>query len=155
MRILFVCTANICRSPLAEHLCRRLLAEKGLVGVEVASAGVLARAGTPPAETALHVARANGLDLSGHRARPLEALHLGAGDLVLVMEESHRRHVLTLAPLDPLQVRLLGRFSPGGPDEIADPYGGTELAYQECIDRLRACLEHLAVWLDDERISRA
>jgi protein-tyrosine phosphatase len=155
MRIVFVCTANICRSPLAEHLLRRLVAERHIEGVEVTSAGLHARPGTEPVEALLRIARARGLDLSVHRARLLDPAALGPGDLVLVMEESHRRQILSLARVDPRAVRLLGRFVPGGPEEVADPIGGPDLAYERCYDQLSICLEALLVWLEDEKISRA
>lgn len=143
MRLVFVCTANMCRSPLAESLCRHAVAARGLDGIEVASAGVFASEGRAASAGAARVASSRGLDLSEHRSRPFLPDSIGGGDLVLVMEEMHRRQILAQWKLDPGTVRLLGSFAPDGPREIDDPIGGPDIAYEQCAKRLERCLEGL------------
>src|SRR5947207_1846609 len=101
MRVLFVCTGNICRSPLAEALFRKLLAERGVAGVTVASAGLFAAEGASASEDVVKAAAERGVDLTAHRARRLDPRSLGSGDLVVVMEETQRRQVLAQAAVEP------------------------------------------------------
>ena len=156
MRVFFVCTGNVCRSPLAEHLFRKLLTERGVTGVEVASSGIHAREGMPTIDPILRAGAAAGLDLSRHRAQVFKPGAIASGDLIFVMEENHRRQILSQAVVEPRSVRLLGRFGPPGDgDEVADPLGGPDEAYAKCVERIRGCLEGVAAWLDEERISRA
>ena len=90
-RVLFVCTGNICRSPLAEVLLRRIVSEEGLDGVGVASAGTGAWDGAPASEGAYLVGLEHGLDLSAHRATLLTREVVKRSDLILTMARHHRR----------------------------------------------------------------
>jgi protein-tyrosine phosphatase len=104
-RILFVCTANICRSPMAERWTAGFLAEQ--LGdangrFEVGSAGVQARDGSPMAEYAASTLTSRGIDPSGFRSRALREEHLRGPDLVLV---ASRRHRAKAAALDPRMLR--------------------------------------------------
>src|SRR6478672_949733 len=83
MRILLVCTGNTCRSPLAEVLLRRALAEEKMDGVVVESAGTGAFGGEPASEGSYLVALENGLDLAAHRARTATRAMIADADLVL------------------------------------------------------------------------
>lgn len=91
-----VCTGNICRSPMAEGLLRRRLAERDCTDVEVISAGTWAYEGNPASEGARGVFRARGWDLQPHRARELTADLLREADLVVGMTSVHRREILEL-----------------------------------------------------------
>lgn len=94
-RLVVMCTANQCRSPMAEALARDLLARRG-VAAEVTSCGIL-DAGHPAAEEAVRAVRSLGLDLSSHVSRRLDADAVGRADLVLTME---RRHLVEVAGVD-------------------------------------------------------
>src|SRR4051794_7273086 len=87
--LLFVCTGNTCRSPMAEAIARAELERRGWSNVRVASAGLAAAAGEPATREAVVVAARRGLDLGGHRARQLSAEIIGWADLVLGMSSSH------------------------------------------------------------------
>src|SRR3989441_4427335 len=92
-RILLVCTGNICRSPLAAALLDRALAQRGIDGIEVASAGTGAWDGAPVSEGAYLVGLERGLDLSAHRARLLTRELVEDADLILTMARHHRARV--------------------------------------------------------------
>jgi len=144
--VAFVCTGNICRSPMAEYLLRRALPDG--IPLEVRSYGTLARPGNPPAEGTLRAAAAFGIDIRAHRATPFS----GAvrADLVFTMERHHMEDVLLAAPDLTDRVFALGCFSPVGPSperEIADPYGGPLSGYLDCFREIEDCIAGLAAFL--------
>jgi protein-tyrosine phosphatase len=97
-RILFLCTANQCRSPMAEGLLRRLLEQRG-IDAEVASAGLF-DGGMPATATARQVLADRGIDVDGHTSRSLTdpSVDLAGADLVLAMERQHVREAAVAAP---------------------------------------------------------
>jgi len=122
--IVFVCTANICRSPMAAALMRKHLAALGLSNeIEVKSAGVWAREGSSASEGSATVLARQGISLSDHRSQPMTAQLLEQADIVLVMEEEHRRSLFYLEPKHLRKVFLLTEMV-GRSKDIADPYGG-------------------------------
>jgi protein-tyrosine-phosphatase len=136
--ILFVCTGNTCRSPLAEAIARRALQEEGLEGFHVGSAGVHAAPGGRASSGSLEVARANGLDLEAFVSRPLTPDLVENADLILVMEPAHRSAVLGLAPQADTKTLLLGELAgeEGPQAAVPDPFGGSPEAYQRTYRRL-------------------
>jgi len=130
-RILFVCTGNTCRSPMAEVIARRRADDLGWRHVEVRSAGVGAFSGSPASGGALRAAEAAGLDLSGHRATLLTAALAAEADLILTMSPSHLMRVIDLGAGD--RAGLLTSYA-GGLDDasgvgIPDPIGGPDEEY--------------------------
>ncbi|MBS7455813.1 low molecular weight protein-tyrosine-phosphatase [Coralloluteibacterium stylophorae] len=131
MRILFVCLGNICRSPLAEGVLRRRLAEAGLEHVEIDSAGTGDwHVGQPPDSRTVAVARARGLDISGLRARQVHMDDFHAFDLILCADRSNLQALRRLAPPDArAEIALIRDWAGAGQDglEVPDPYtGGAE-----------------------------
>ncbi len=136
MRILFVCSGNTCRSPLAEAIVRRMATDAGRTDVEVSSAGTNGWDGSPASDGALLIGMERSLDLSGHRSRHLTKEIVDAADLILVMAPSHLTRVHELSPS--ANAHLLAGFTTGlqRDDPIQDPFGGDLHAYRETADEL-------------------
>lgn len=134
-RLLFVCSGNTCRSPLARALAERKVEARGWL-VKVRSAGVSALSGGPASEGSLRVAARHGLDLGGHRSRPVDEELVRWADLILVMSPTH---LLRLAELGAAgKAALLDAFArgeEGGQEEpgavVPDPFGGDDQEYEE------------------------
>lgn len=136
--MLFVCSGNTCRSPLAEAILAKLAAEQGKPGVEAISAGVNAAPGEPVSRGAQIIAAEHGLDLSRKTSQRLSADLVDRADLVLVMEPRHRTDVLNLVPSADERVHVLTTLAPGrGLAGIRDPFGGSIEEYTRCFDELR------------------
>jgi len=140
--VLFVCTGNICRSPLAASLLERALTERALE-VTVTSAGTGAWDGAPASEGAYLVGLERGLDLSGHRARLLTRELVERADLILTMARHHRARVDELGGEG--KVFVLGEYAGRGGDEVSDPFGGDLGVYRDTCQEL----ESLAVAVAD------
>jgi tRNA threonylcarbamoyl adenosine modification protein (Sua5/YciO/YrdC/YwlC family) len=146
-RIVFVCTGNTCRSPLAEALCKKLLADRlgccpedlPARGFSVHSAGLAAMMGGEAAPEAVEVARELGADLTGHRSQPLTSDLVAQADYLIAMTRSHVRalaaHVAGIGP----EPRLLS----GAGDDLADPVGCDQAVYRDCAHQILRHLEHL------------
>jgi protein-tyrosine phosphatase len=123
---MLVCTGNLCRSPMASAILKHRLAELGLQGsVRVESAGTRTAAGYPA---------------SAHAQEAVAAAGLSLAELVLVMEESHRRSLFHLSPGDLAKVYLLSEMV-GGNDDISDPMGGEYQDYLETFRLLESIIE--------------
>lgn len=133
--ILVVCVGNICRSPMAEALLTQRLGDRG---IHVASAGIGAMVGYPADPLAAELLAARGLDLSAHRARQLEAEHIGKFDLILVMENWHKREIEVAFP----QARgRVFRICHWRETDIPDPYRKPKDVFAEALASIEAGID--------------
>lgn len=121
---------------MAEALFRERAASRGHA-IDIASAGVAALVDHPPADPVIALMQLRGLDVSGHRASQLTT-ELGTKyDLILVMEQGHRRFITRKWPVLTGRVRRLGEFRK---EDIADPYGLPENVYAHCLTFIEECV---------------
>lgn len=146
--VLFVCTGNTCRSPLAEALARHGGRLRRL-DLTVASAGTFAVEGAPATGHAMRAAARRGADLSAHRSRPLASDTLTGADLVVAMSPSHIQTIRNEYGRE-IAVALATDFLPSGHAlhgaPVADPHGGDEADYEETTRLLEECVAGI---LDD------
>jgi protein-tyrosine-phosphatase len=152
MKLLFVCSGNICRSAMAaEYLCHRAV-RKGLSHLVVDSAGTLGIEDAPASNDAIRTLQEAGLDLRGHRSRGLTDSAVHSSDLVIGMTHDHLEHVAARHPGGKEQRWLLRAFEAGAqprrsaPD-LADPIGEPIEIYREQFGLIRTCVDHLVLYL--------
>lgn len=150
MQILFVCTGNICRSPFAEHLTRKLALEAGLDQVRVSSAGTHAQEGRACPQQAIEVGSEFEVDLTTHLSVRVEVELLTLADLVLVMTPDQVLFLEALLPdASGTVIRCLAEFSPGPrrPPSVPDPYGSETWAFRASYQFIEACVRGLLKYL--------
>ncbi len=146
--VVFICTGNTCRSPMAEMLMRNALADAlkckidGLDerGVMVASAGLSAAPGCPSAVEAVQVMREQGLDLSRHEAQPFTEQLARHADYILTMTHSHLRAIVERWPSAAERTAMLLADN----TDVPDPIGLTLNAYRQCAEQITAGVRHHA-----------
>jgi protein-tyrosine phosphatase len=155
LRILIVCTGNICRSPTAEAVLRRGIEDRGLAErIEVDSCGTHGyHVGEAPDPRAVRLAASRGYDMRRLVARQLAALDFERFDLLLAMDRSHQRTLLRLCPPERGErVRLF--LAPAaedlGTDEVPDPYYGGAEAFEQAFDLIEIGARALLDSLQDE-----
>ena len=146
--VVFVCTGNICRSPIAEKVFVQELERAGLAGVvHVSSAGTGGwHRGCPADDRAAALLRAEGYP-DAHRARQVDAEQLAA-DLLVALDDGHRRALQSMVP-DAGRVRLLRSFDPAAPPgaEVPDPYYGGGDGFVEVLAMIKAAMPGLLDWV--------
>ncbi len=149
IRVLFVCMGNICRSPTAEGVFRKLVLEQGMEkSIEIDSAGTHAyHVGAPPDRRSQEAARRRGIDISGLRGRAVERNDFGRFDYVLAMDDENYENLLDIAPEEQrYKVRLFLEFAPQLPErEVPDPYAGGPEGFERVLDMIEAAAQGLLV----------
>ena len=139
--ILFVCTANQCRSPMAEGLMLRKLEREGRADeIRAASAGVDALNGCRATENSIQVMAARGIDISGHRSRATTDRILQDAALILTMERAHAHVLQALFPAHAERVHLLAQMADLESD-VADPVGSPLEDYRRTAQEIENLIE--------------
>ena len=154
--ILFVCTGNICRSPMAEGMLKKMLPNDLQSKVRVSSAGTHAADGLPAEPHAVKAMSEVSIDLSEHRSQMIGPEIVSGADLIIVMETFHGTELQDFAGAGKLPIRLIGTFgSQAGFTELPDPYGGDLARYRTTAMQIRDCLtgviQHIAKELPRRR----
>lgn len=144
--LVFVCTGNTCRSPMAEALARRLIAQRLKCRVEeleehgviVASAGLAAAMGGRASPQAVEVMRGHGLDLNQHESQPLNEQLVRHADLILTMTRGHRESIIGQWPAAAPRTFVLREDEA----DVADPVGGPAELYRRCAEQIEAELRN-------------
>ena len=141
MNVLFVCTGNTCRSPMAEHLFRRMLADAGRTEVKVRSAGIApAMSLGLPMEAASALAE-EGVRNVSHRPSGLDRAAVEWADLILAMERAHRDAIVGRYPAAAAKTFLLKAHAGiAGEESIADPFGGSADEYRAALAEIKTAL---------------
>lgn len=132
MRVVFVCTGNTCRSPMAEGIFRVLLENRGITDVQCTSCGLSAFSGDSACEYAIEAAKRYGADISDHRSRPFSRYLMDESDLFVCMTQSHLNALSPYIPKEKLM--LLSE------DGVPDPFSGTQEDYLSCAEKIHESL---------------
>ncbi|MDD6484185.1 MAG: low molecular weight protein arginine phosphatase [Clostridiales bacterium] len=126
MNILFVCTGNTCRSPMAAAIMEKIAIENDL-DVLIESAGIFANVGERATDEAIRAMDKMGIDLTFHQTKPLTEELIEKSDLILTMTKAHKELLKPLAGDIVYTIKEYG----GGSGDISDPYGGDQAEYDE------------------------
>jgi protein-tyrosine phosphatase len=156
LHITFICSGNICRSPMAEKMFAHQIKGRGLAdAVRVSSAGTGGwHAGDPADRRASHVLREHGYP-TGHCAAQIDDEHLAA-DLVVALGRNHVRMLRELG-VPPTKIRMLRSFDPRSAAhalDVEDPYYGTQDDFEDVFAVIEASLPGLHDWVDEQLASR-
>jgi protein-tyrosine phosphatase len=140
VKVLFVCMGNICRSPTAEGVFRKLVVDAGMAErIHIASAGTHAyHVGDPPDLRSQEAARRRGIDLSALRGRHVTAQHIKEYDYVLAMDGDNYDGLMDICPSGcEEKIRLFLEFAPHRPErEVPDPYYGGAAGFDKVLDMI-------------------
>lgn len=152
MKVLVICSGNICRSPMVAEYLRHRAAHAGLPHLLVASAGTLGIEERPAAPEAIATLREVGLDLSSHRSRGIVESDVRSSDLIIAMARDHVEYMLGAFPEAAERILLLRAFETGTvpdalADDLEDPIGNSIELYRHQFQTMRICVDHLVMHL--------
>jgi protein-tyrosine-phosphatase len=150
MKIMFICTGNICRSAMAHWLMKKKLQEKNINNIEVYSSGIYAMAGDGSTDEAIEVMEEYGVDLKQHRATVTSSSNIKEMDLILCMTASHRQTLIQMYPNLTNKIYTLKEYVGIDEIDIKDPWGYGIVTYRYCAAEIDMCLDKLIQKLQNE-----
>lgn len=143
MKIMFICTGNICRSAMAHWLMKKKLEEKNISDVEVCSSGIYAMQGDISTDEAIEVMEEYAVNLKQHRATPTYKSNINEMDLILCMTSSHKQNLINTYPNLVNKIYTLKEYVEIDEIDIKDPWGYTIVVYRYCAAEIDKCLDKL------------
>lgn len=148
--IVFVCTGNTCRSPMAEVLAKYLFEKQG-IALAVNSRGISVYSPASASSLAIEAVKEYGLDLSKHTAKQITLEDLEQSDIILTMSNQHKTMLKFMFPdYKKNNIYTLHEYADNLNKDIADPFGGSIHDYQSCMNELYAAIEVLAEKMNKE-----
>lgn len=140
MKILFVCTGNTCRSPMAQGIAKNIAEQKGY-NDEIISAGIMADVNSCVSEFSVMALESFDIDISSHKPTQLSINHIEEADIILTMTQSQKEFIIKSVPQFKDKIKSLGEYSLHG--DISDPYGLDFNTYKNCAYQIKEAVLNL------------
>ena len=150
MKIMFVCTGNICRSAMAEWLLKKKLVDQNKKGIEVSSSGIYAMKNDVSPQEAIEVMDEYSVNLRNHRATNTSLSNIKQNDLILCMTTSHKQTLQHQYPEQKDHIYTLKEYVGDTQMEIKDPWGYNIVTYRYCAAQIDECLNKLIEKIDGQ-----
>ena len=142
LNVLFICTGNTCRSPMAEGILKKITREKGL-DIKSSSAGIFAHRGSPAAINAIVSLADIGIDIRNHTSQEAAEDIIDKSDLILTMTASHKDILVSNYPDKKYKIFMLNEYAFGKEKDIQDPFGGDKTVYDMARDEIIYAIEKI------------
>ena len=148
MKIMFICTGNICRSAMAQWMLKKKAKEQNK-DIEVYSCGIEAGNGWTPTDEAVEVMKEYGIDLSKHRATNIRSSNIEDMDVILCATRAHKGAVIYMYPELKEKVYTMKEYAGFGKNDldIEDPWGYGIDVYRNCAKEIEECIDKMSVWM--------
>lgn len=142
VKIMFICTGNICRSAMAEAILRKKVIENKY-DIGVYSAGTYAENGDVPTCEAIEVMAERNIDIRGHSATNVKNSPIAEMDLILCATKTHKMQLINMYPEIKNRIFTIKEYAYGKEEDISDPWGRGENIYQICAEDLEKCIDKI------------